>query len=135
MDDFLRDSGEIEASGSGLSNKRRGGFATTLWSVVLDAGTHDCEKAARALHQLCSIYWYPIYAFIRRRGANVHEAEDLTQSFFAHLLEGQKLKTVDQNKGRFRSYLLAALINFLNSEWVRDRTLKRGGRCQIISLD
>jgi RNA polymerase sigma factor (sigma-70 family) len=135
MDDFLPNSGETEAAGSCFANKQRSGFATTLWSVVVDAGTHDSEKAAAALHQLCSMYWYPIYAFVRRRGSNVQEAEDQTQSFFVHLLEGQRLKTVSQDKGKFRSFLLAALTNFLNNEWDKRRTLKRGGQRQIISLD
>ena len=78
---------------------------------------------------------YPIYAFIRRRGADFHEAEDLTQAFFAFLLEGEILKKADQNKGRFRSFLLTALNNFLNNEWDKRQTLKRGGHRQIISLD
>jgi len=122
-----------EASGSGA--KPRSVFATTMWSVVIRAGDHDLEKAAAALHQLCTIYWYPIYAFIRRRGSDFHEAEDLTQAFFEHLLEGELLKKVDKEKGRFRSFLLAALNNFLNNEWDKRRTLKRGGRRQIVSLD
>ncbi|HEX4120565.1 MAG TPA: sigma-70 family RNA polymerase sigma factor [Verrucomicrobiae bacterium] len=87
------------------------------------------------MHRLCNLYWYPIYAFIRRRGSNKEEAEDLTQAFFAHLLEGEVLRKVDQDKGRFRSFLLAALTNYLNNEWDKSQTLKRGGRRQLISLD
>src|ERR1019366_7100873 len=75
------------------------------------------------------------YAFIRRRGADVQEAEDLTQAFFAYLLEGEILKKANQDRGRFRSFLLAALGNFLNNEWDKRQTLKRGGQRQIISLD
>jgi RNA polymerase sigma-70 factor (ECF subfamily) len=119
----------------GSATERRDVFVTTQWSVVLAAGTHDFERAAAALHRLCSTYWYPIYAFIRRRGADVHEAEDLTQSFFAYLLEGEILKKADQDRGRFRSFLLSALTNFLNNEWAKRQTLKRGGQRQIISLD
>jgi RNA polymerase sigma-70 factor (ECF subfamily) len=134
-DDSLSNPEATEEPLPGLANKRRDVFATTQWSVVLDAGTHDIDKAAAALQRLCGGYWYPIYAFIRRRGADVHEAEDLTQSFFAYLLEGQILKKADQDKGRFRSFLLAALSNFLNNEWDKRQTMKRGGQRQIISLD
>jgi RNA polymerase sigma-70 factor (ECF subfamily) len=108
---------------------------TTQWSDVFAAGTQDVDKSAAALHRLCSAYWYPIYAFIRRRGSDAHEAEDLTQSFFAYLLEGQILKKANQDKGRFRSFLLAAVGNFLNNEWDKRQTLKRGGQRQIVSLD
>src|SRR5208337_2949430 len=134
-DDSLTHTQATEESGSGSVNARRDVFVTTQWSVVLEAGTHEFDKAAAALQRLCSAYWYPIYAFIRRRGADFHEAEDLTQAFFAFLLEGQVLKKADQNKGRFRSFLLAALNNFLNNEWDKRQTLKRGGQRQIISLD
>jgi RNA polymerase sigma factor (sigma-70 family) len=135
MDDSLGKAEAMEKSSSGSASTRRDTFATTHWSVVLDACTRDFEKAAAALHRLCSIYWYPIYAFVRRRGSDVHEAEDLTQAFFEHLLERQTLQKVDQDKGKFRSFLLAALTNFLNNEWDKRRTLKRGGQRQIISLD
>ncbi len=135
MDDVLGEAGAPEASASGSPNTPRESFATTHWSVVLDACTRDFDKAAAALNRLCGMYWYPIYAFIRRRGSNAHDAEDLTQAFFEHLLERQTLKKVDQNKGKFRSFLLGALTYFLNNEWNKRRTLKRGGQRQIISLD
>jgi RNA polymerase sigma-70 factor (ECF subfamily) len=135
MGDLSPNSGELETAGTDFANERRSGFATTLWSVVIDAGTQDCEKAAAALRQLCSAYWYPIYAFVRRRGSNVQDAEDLTQAFFEHLLEGRMLQKVDQDKGRFRSFLLKALTHFLNNEWDKRQTLKRGGQRRIISLD
>jgi len=114
---------------------KSGAFSTTHWSEVLAAGNGDCASAAIALEQLCGKYWYPIYAFIRRRGWDSHEAEDLTQAFFAHLLEKEGFKKADRQKGKFRSFLLAALTNFLNNEWDKRQTLKRGGRRQIISLD
>ena len=118
------------------AGKNQGGaFSTTHWSVVLTAGNNDLAGATTALEQLCRKYWYPIYAFIRRRGSDSHEAEDLTQAFFAHLLAKETLKQVDRQKGKFRSFLLAALTNFLNNEWDKKQTLKRGGRRQIISLD
>jgi len=110
-------------------------FSTTNWSVVLEAGRTDVARAAVALERLCRKYWYPIYAFVRRRGSDSHEAEDLTQAFFAYLIEKESLRQADRQKGRFRSFLLAALTNFLNNEWDKKRTLKRGGHRQIISLD
>jgi RNA polymerase sigma-70 factor (ECF subfamily) len=110
-------------------------FTTTNWSVVLEAGRTDYVRAAKALEQLCVRYWYPVYAFIRRRGSDPHEAKDLAQEFFTHLLKNESLKKVDRQKGKFRSFLLAAATNFLANEWDKERSLKRGGQHQIISLD
>jgi DNA-directed RNA polymerase specialized sigma24 family protein len=110
----------------------RDDFATTNWSVVLAAGLEDCPRAAAALERLCQIYWYPIYAFIRRRGFDQHTAEDLAQSFFASLLGKEILKKVDRQKGKFRSFLLA---NFLANAWDTRRAAKRGGDREIVSLD
>ena len=110
-------------------------FCTTHWSTILAAGQTDYSRAAAALERLCQKYWYPIYAFIRRRGLDRQEAEDLTQAFFAHLLEKECLKRADQQKGRFRAFLAASLKNFLNSDWERRTALRRGGEHQIISLD
>ena len=118
-----------------FANPKAGAFLTTHWSVVLGAGQRDLARATAALERLCRIYWYPIYAFVRRRGSDQHEAEDLTQAFFAFLLEKDTLKKVDRQKGKFRTFLLAALTNFLNNEWDKRQTLKRGGQRQIISLD
>jgi RNA polymerase sigma factor (sigma-70 family) len=120
---------------SSFGDGKVGAFSTTHWSVVLGAGQNNLTAAAVALERLCRIYWYPIYAFIRRRGSSQHDAEDLTQGFFAHLLEKETLKKVDRQKGKFRSFMLAALTNFLNNEWDKQQTLKRGGKIQIISLD
>ena len=111
------------------------GFATTHWSVVRSAGMDDPESAARALEALCQKYWYPIFAFIRRRGSDSHEAEDLTQAFFAQLLEKQAFRQADREKGKFRTFLLAALTNFLCNEWDKRQALKRGGGQHIVSLD
>ncbi len=113
---------------------RTGAFATTHWSVVLEAGRGDLAQSAAAMEQLCQRYWYPIYAFIRRRGSEREEAEDLTQAFFAHLLERETLKKVDPQKGKFRTFLLASLSHFLANEWDKRQTWKRGGRAQVISL-
>ncbi len=118
-----------------FANHKVGAFSTTHWSVVLGAGQSDLAGVTAALERLCRTYWYPIYAFVRRRGSDPHESEDLTQSFFAFLLEKDTLKKVDRQKGKFRTFLLAALTNFLNNEWDKSRTLKRGGQQQIISLD
>jgi RNA polymerase sigma factor (sigma-70 family) len=114
--------------------KKAGAFSTTHWSVVLEARDGDVAGSTAALEKLCRQYWYPIYAFVRRRGSDRHEAEDLTQAFFAHLLDKETLKKVDRRKGKFRTFLLASLTNFLTNEWDKGQTLKRGGEYQIMSL-
>jgi RNA polymerase sigma-70 factor (ECF subfamily) len=106
-------------------------FGTTHWSVVLNAG----QGAEEALVRLCQIYWPPLYAYIRRRGHAVHEAQDLTQAFFAHILENRALSDVAPSKGRFRSFLLVALKHFLDNQWHKAHTLKRGGNRVFISWD
>jgi RNA polymerase sigma-70 factor (ECF subfamily) len=112
-----------------------GWFTTTHWSVVLAAGDAASPRADAALEQLCRAYWYPLYAFIRRRGHDAHQAQDLTQAFFADLLARQSLASAQPEKGRFRSFLLGAVQNFLAKERERARTLKRGGHCTFLSLD
>src|SRR4026208_2328919 len=104
-------------------------FSTTQWGVVLKAG----QGAEDALVKLCQRYWPPLYSFVRRRGHTVHEAQDLTQAFFAHVLENRALGTVAPVKGRFRSFLLVSLRHFLDNEWHKAQTLKRGGRETFIS--
>lgn len=106
-------------------------FETTHWSVVLKAG----QGAEEALLKLCRNYWMPLYTYTRRRGLGVHEAQDLTQGFFAHVLENRGLETVAPHKGRFRSFLLVSLKHFLDNEWHKQRTLKRGGGQVFISWD
>ncbi len=88
-----------------------------------------------ALSVLCQAYWYPLYAFVRRQGRDRHQAEDLTQEFFARLLEKNGLASVQPQRGRFRSFLLASLRNFLANDWDRTHTVKRGGEYSIISWD
>lgn len=110
-------------------------FATTHWSVVLAANQDDASGAAHALEKLCRTYWYPLYAFLRREGRTPHDAQDLTQEFFARLLRGNFLEKVGPDKGRFRSFLLAALKNFLCDQWDRARAEKRGGGQTVVSLD
>jgi RNA polymerase sigma-70 factor (ECF subfamily) len=109
-------------------------FQTTLWTMVLNAGGNDPAQASSALAELCQAYWYPLYAFVRRQGYQAHDAQDLTQAFFTRLLEKQALGQVNRDKGRFRSFLLAALRNFLANEWDKGQAQKRG-RQSIISLD
>jgi RNA polymerase sigma-70 factor (ECF subfamily) len=88
-----------------------------------------------ALAQLCGIYWYPLYAFVRRHGYNAPDAQDLAQGFFAHLLERNILNRVDRQKGKFRSFLLSSIKNFLANDWDRRRSIKRGGKCTFVSWD
>jgi RNA polymerase sigma-70 factor (ECF subfamily) len=108
-------------------------FTTTHWSVVLAAGRNDVPQAQAALEKLCQTYWPPLYAYVRRRGYSPADAEDLTQEFFAWLLGRRWLERADQQRGRFRSFLLTSLSNFLANEWDKARAQKRGGG-QIISL-
>jgi len=110
-------------------------FSTTNWSVVLAAAQSDPVTAAAALERLCGRYWYPIYAFVRQRGHDIHESQDMAQGFFHFLLERQALQRVDRQKGRFRTFMLTALTNFLHNERNKKQTHKRGGRHQIVSLN
>lgn len=110
-------------------------FATTHWSVVLAAGDAASPQAGVALADLCRTYWYPLYAFVRRKGYDPHDAEDLTQEFFARLLEKNYVAQADRERGRFRTFLLAALTHFLADEWDKARRLKRGGGQKMISFD
>ena len=109
-------------------------FLPTRWSVVLAAGGKS-TAARSALETLCQTYWLPIYAFVRREGHNPEDAQDLTQAFFARLLEKKDLEAVHPSKGRFRSYLLASLKHFLANEWDKARAQKRGGGERLISID
>jgi DNA-directed RNA polymerase specialized sigma24 family protein len=106
-------------------------FETTHWSVVLKAG----QGAEEALLKLCRIYWMPLYVFTRRRGYPLHEAQDLTQGFFAHILGCGGFADVAPSKGRFRSFLLVSLKHFIDNEWHKQNTIKRGGQQQFISWD
>lgn len=110
-------------------------FVTTHWSVVLAAGHSDTTRAHDALAELCQTYWYPLYAYARRRGSAPHDAQDLTQEFFARLLEGHWVAQADRQRGRFRSFLLSAMKHFLANEWNKAQTQKRGGGQRILSLD
>jgi RNA polymerase sigma factor (sigma-70 family) len=111
-------------------------FPSTHWSAVLAAGRSQAEPeiAQAALAELCQTYWAPLYSFVRSRGYTVHDAQDLTQSFFAYLIEHKIYARVDRQKGRFRSFLLASLKNFLADASDRERTLKRGGAQNFLPL-
>jgi RNA polymerase sigma-70 factor (ECF subfamily) len=125
----------MSAPGEKTTTVAKANFAKTHWSVVLAAADVDSPRTDEAMEDLCRTYWYPLYAFVRRRGYPVDEAQDLTQSFFARLLDKNYLKSVDPGKGKFRSFLLAALEHFLANEWRRASAQKRGGGRTIISFD
>jgi RNA polymerase sigma factor (sigma-70 family) len=112
-----------------------GQFNTTHWSVVLLAGETQAPEADAAVNSLCRTYWPPLYAYARRAGHSPEDAQDLTQDFFARLLEKKYLKLANQERGRFRSFLLKSLQHFLVNEWVRSQAQKRGGGQKIFSLD
>jgi RNA polymerase sigma-70 factor (ECF subfamily) len=124
----------VESNGE-APRKAAGVFATTHWSVVLAAGVLNTPQSAVALEELCRTYWYPIYAYVRRRGYGHEDAQDLTQEFFARLLAKEWLSVADPHRGRFRTFLLAALSHFLANEWNRARCQKRGGARETISWD
>jgi RNA polymerase sigma-70 factor (ECF subfamily) len=110
-------------------------FDATRWSVVIAARDEDPDLAREALAVLCRAYWFPIYAFIRRRGYEPDRAADLTQGFFARLIEAGSLRAADPARGRFRSFLLASCVNFLANEREREQALKRGGGRPPVSID
>jgi len=112
-----------------------GQFATTHWSTVVAARDSTSPESRDALERLCRTYWYPLYAFVRRKGHPPDDAQDLTQTFFERFIEKRFLKDVAPERGRFRSFLLAALTHFLANEWDRVKAAKRGGGFQFISLD
>jgi RNA polymerase sigma factor (sigma-70 family) len=102
--------------------------------MVLAAGGTPSPESAAALERLCSSYWYPLYAFVRRSGHSPSDAQDLTQEFFARLLEHNWIAHADRHKGRFRSFLLTAMKRFLSKEWDKVKTIKRGGQVRLVPL-
>jgi RNA polymerase sigma factor (sigma-70 family) len=110
-------------------------FETTCWSLVLAAEGRATPQADEALATLCTVYWYPLYAFIRRQGHDPDRAADLTQGFFARVLEKEFLRSIDPSRGRFRAFLLAACKNFLANEHDRETAQKRGGGRNLVSID
>ncbi len=118
---------------NGLRADRR--FASTHWSMVLAAGQNDSPESDEALAALCQAYWYPLYAYARRRLSQAEDAQDLTQGFFAELVEKSQLRAVDPKRGKFRSFLLTAFKHYLSKERDRAAAKKRGGGRQSLSLD
>lgn len=110
-------------------------FATTHWSLILSAGDAATPEARAALGALCEIYWYPVYAYVRRRGYSVEDARDLTQAFFARLIEKNDLRGADPARGRFRSFLLTAVRYFLSNQRDWQSALKRGSGQPTLPLD
>ena len=110
-------------------------FTTTHWSVVLSARNRKSPQSKQALAALCETYWFPLYAYVRQAGYSSHDAQDLTQAFFARLLGKDFLNDVDHQRGKFRSFLLAALKHFLSHQRERARAKKRGGGRVSFSLD
>jgi RNA polymerase sigma-70 factor (ECF subfamily) len=110
-------------------------FASTRWSLVAAAGQGQSPEAQEALATLCQLYWYPLYAYARRQLGNTHDAQDLTQAFFAQLLEKDYLQAADPRRGRFRAFLLTAFKHFLSKERERAHAKKRGGGRSALSLD
>src|SRR5881394_1522025 len=111
-----------------------GVFATTHWSVVVEAANSQSPEAASAMEQLCRTYWYPLYAFVRRKGHNHEDTRDLTQAYFAKFLEKRFLKSVDADLGKFRTFLLTSMTHFLANEWDKSQAQKRGGGQRGISF-
>jgi RNA polymerase sigma-70 factor (ECF subfamily) len=110
-------------------------FVTTHWSVVVSAGGNDSTVARDALAKLCQTYWYPLYAYVRRRNFSPPDAEDLTQEFFARFLEHRWVDNADRKKGRFRTFLLSAMNHFLANEWDKARAQKRGAGVPLLPLE
>jgi RNA polymerase sigma-70 factor (ECF subfamily) len=112
-----------------------GVFATTHWSVVVRAGDSQSPEATVAMERLCRTYWYPLYAFVRRKGHSHADASDLTQAFFEKFLEKRYLKAVDAALGKFRAFLMTSMTHFLANEWDKTQAQKRGGGQWVFSLD
>jgi DNA-directed RNA polymerase specialized sigma24 family protein len=110
-------------------------FTTTHWSVVVSAGRNDGEAALLALDRLCRTYWYPLFAYVRRRGYREEEARDLTQAFFAQLIAGEYVAEAKRERGRFRTFILTSLDHFLTNEWNRSQAQKRGGGVTFVSVE
>lgn len=138
-DDFIEPESESANRGRAYAGRQDGGqahwFTTTHWSVVLPAGQANSPQAAEALENLCRTYWYPLYAYARRKGHSPEDAQDVTQGLFESLLRKDAFAKADQSKGRFRSFLLGSLEYFLKDEWKRASAQKRGGGQRVISFD
>ena len=118
------------------SDAGKGGqFTTTCWSAVLLSGQSQAPGSDLAREEFCQLYWYPLYAFIRRRGYNAEDARDLTQGFFLFIFDHKALRRATPTKGKFRSFLLGSLKNYLSNEYQRENAIKRGGKIDFVSVD
>ncbi|MBN1806972.1 MAG: hypothetical protein JW837_17120 [Sedimentisphaerales bacterium] len=124
-----------DKSANSFSLSGAGRFATTHWSVVLQAGRPKAPGYQEALQTLCRIYWFPLYVYLRRQGYDNQQAEDYTQAFFCRILEKKVLGMADSRRGKFRSFLLSTLKHFLSDEYDRASAQKRGGGRRILSID
>ena len=124
-----------ESIASGFPDAGQREFRTTHWSMVLRAGDRRSPESEGALERLCRTYWYPLYAFVRRKGYSHEEAQDLTQGFFEKFLAKDYLNSVQRERGRFRTFLMTSLTHFLANDWDRATAQKRGGKATLISLD
>src|SRR5262245_59912884 len=124
-----------QASKSTGQGQGAGIFATTHWSVVVHAGDSRSPEAASAMERLCRTYWYPLYAFVRRKGHSHEDASDLTQAYFAKFLQKRFLKSVDADLGKFRTFLLTSMTHFMANERDKSQAQKRGGGQRVISFD
>jgi RNA polymerase sigma-70 factor (ECF subfamily) len=121
---------------TGISGSKQGWFATTHWSVVVSAGRgEESTTVQQALESLCRNYWQPLYSYVRRRGYSAEDAQDLTQEFFARLVQHNRIARADQQRGKFRSFLLSSMKNFLADEWDKAHAQKRGGGVQTLQLE
>ena len=120
--------------GVASTSARNAEFLSTHWSLILRAGDDTSDDAADAIQYLCETYWYPLYAYVRRRGLDADRASDVTQGFFAQFLSGPNLQSVHPDKGRLRAFLLASIKNYLKNEWREENTVRRGGFVSIISI-
>ena len=126
---------EDNSGRAGAETARGAQFAATSWTNVLAAQQSGSPEAAAALETLCATYWYPLYGYLRRKGHDPHKAQDLTQEFFYRLVKENYLGAVDRRRGKFRSFLLAALNHFVSNQRDYERAVKRGGRAITISVD
>lgn len=125
-----------DAGGESAEEIERGRFPQTRWSLVIGAQTDEDEsQRARALAELCETYWYPLYAYVRRRGLSPADAEDATQGFFFELVSKERVQLFSQHKGKLRAYLLSAMKHHLNDLRKREHAAKRGGGAKLLSLE
>lgn len=131
----MTEASESNEPGKATRAASPGWFATTRWSLVLNAGKPDSDVSSQAMASLCESYWLPLYTYIRRRGHSPHDAQDLTQEFFAFALARDHFAKADPNRGRFRSFLLGTLKKFLSDQRDKANAQKRGGGTAPLSLD